>query len=157
MALIGILNGIFLTTVHILIGVTMGSIAASNNGMNTTVGGLIILIVLYVMSLYYKDCILTTWEAKLMPFVAVDLIGFHIPKYDFSNTSRSLIGQTTIVIGIITLSLKIIRYFTIDLYYNYEDNKKKRKRKSKREKSKKRRKYVKYIKDKKRGKMRFKW
>ena len=65
-----------------------------------------------------------------MPFVAVDFIGFWIPKYDFSGRSRSLISQTAIMIGLIAMIFKIIRYFTIDLYYNYEEHQAKKDRRA---------------------------
>ena len=124
MTLVSILNGIFLTTLHIIIALSVGVNIVSNNGMKATMGSLIIILVLYAMSWVYNDCVLTKWESQLLPFVTVDFIGIWIPKYDFSNKSRSLIGQSAILIGLIAILIKIIRYFSIDFYYNYTENKK---------------------------------
>ena len=49
-----------------------------------------------------------------MPFISADLIGIWVPFYNFSVGSRAVIGSTVILVMIIAVIFKLLRYFVID-------------------------------------------
>ena len=95
-----------------------------DNGIPMTMGILALIILTYFMNLYYKDCILTTWESAFMPFISADLIGIWVPAYNFGVQSRAVIGSTVVFVMIIAIGFKLLRYFVIDGIEHAQINKK---------------------------------
>ena len=114
MGLLGIICGIFLTAWHIIIFLIGAYTIIDDNGVAMTMGILALIVVTFFMNHFYKDCILTTWESAFMPFISADLVGIWVPSYDFSVESRSVIGSTVILVMIIAIGFKLLRYFAID-------------------------------------------
>ena len=114
MGLLGIICGIFLTAWHIIIFLIGAYTIIDDNGIPMTMGILALIIITFLMNHFYKDCILTTWESAFMPFISADLIGIWVPFYNFSVESRAVIGSTVILVMILGIIFKLLRYFVID-------------------------------------------
>ena len=114
MVLLRILCGILLTVWHLIIFLMAVYTIIDDNGIPMTMGILALIILTYFMNLYYKDCILTTWESAFMPFISADFIGIWVPAYNFSVQSRAVIGSTVVLVMIIAIVFKLLRYFVID-------------------------------------------
>lgn len=114
MVFFNIICGILLTAWHLIVFFIAVYTIIDDNGIKATLGILSLIILTYLMNLYYKDCILTTWESAFMPFISADLIGIWAPNYNFSIQSRAVIGSTVVLVMIIAIIFKLIRYFALD-------------------------------------------
>ena len=108
MVLLRILCGILLTVWHLIIFLMAVYTIIDDNGIPMTMGILALIILTYFMNLYYKDCILTTWESAFMPFISADFIGIWVPAYNFSVQSRAVIGSTVVLVMIIAIVFKLL-------------------------------------------------
>ena len=114
MGLLGIISGILFTAWHIIIFLIGAYTIIDDIGVAMTMGILALIVVTFFMNHFYKDCILTTWESVFMPFISADLVGIWVPSYNFSVESRAVIGSTVILVMIIAIAFKLLRYFVID-------------------------------------------